>query len=69
MFNRCAMHAEEDCEFAFVYPVPAEQEQSLALLEHSARSGSSAGQAPQQSTEAINEKRTGSGTPAGGRGE
>jgi len=48
---------------------PVEALFAQALLEHSARSGSSAGQAPQQSTEARNEKRTGSGTPAGGRGE
>jgi hypothetical protein len=33
MFNRRAMYAEEACESAFVYPVPAEQEELLSLFD------------------------------------
>jgi len=35
MFNRGALHAEEACEFALVYPVPVEQEQSLRPFDRS----------------------------------
>jgi hypothetical protein len=48
---------------------PVEALFAQALLEHSARSGSSAGPVPQQSTEAGREVRTGSGAPAGGSRE
>ena len=45
---------------------PVEALFAQALLEHGARSGSSGAPSPQQSTEAREEVRTGSGTPASG---
>jgi hypothetical protein len=48
---------------------PVEALFAQALLEHSARAASCEERPPQQSSEARQEMRTGSGTPAGGRGE
>jgi hypothetical protein len=45
---------------------PVEALFAQALLEHSARTGSSEAPLPQESTEARTEARAGSGTPAGG---
>jgi len=33
MFNRGAMHVEEACDLALIYPVVAEQEEFLSLFD------------------------------------